>query len=224
MSEIPPPPQPRDKRRFRTVWLAIAALAVTVPAVAAVASVAARPAAVQYQPAYGFRDGRELVMVFVGASFCRAHQREGFPEALEQAKVAMAAEAARQDVQFRAIGVSMDWQPEEAIEFLNKFGRFDEMALGGNWVNQAVIRYVWRDLPGRPSVPQVILLERTIEKAQSSVNVVNEQVVRRLTGTAEITAWAKAGAPLRAPFPMPVDTAAPPAIPSPAAAGKASRT
>jgi len=96
MSEIPAA-QARI-RRFRSVWLTIAALAVTVPAVAAVAGVAARPTVARYQPAYGFHDGRELVLVFVGASFCRAHQREGFPEALEAAKVALAVEAARQDV------------------------------------------------------------------------------------------------------------------------------
>jgi hypothetical protein len=150
----------------------------------------------RYRPSYELRSGKEVVLVFLGASFCGAHRRPGFPQLVEDAKQRVQGQALASDRQFRTHAVSLDWKPDDALEFLRGFGEFDEMSLGGNWVSDGAVRYVWRDMPGEPVVPQIIVVERHIEVAKTSTEVKNERVLKRVMGTDEIEKWVRAGAPL----------------------------
>lgn len=156
-----------------------------------------------YTPAYRFRTGKEVVMIFVGTSTCRASTEKGFPEVLERVKLAAQRRATAEGKQFRVIGVAIDNDPEVGLGFLRKFGKFDELSLGGNWVNQDVVRYVWRDMPYRPSIPQLVLVEREIRKETTAVWVSQERELRRLLGTDEIRRWGDAGAPFTGALPRP---------------------
>lgn len=146
-----------------------------------------------YVPDYEFRSGEELVLVFIGASFCGAQRAPGFPAAVERAKMELAAQARARQVQFRAHAVSLDWKPAEAMAFLSHFGAFDEISIGSNWLNDGAVHYIWRDLPSEPAVPQLVIIQRQIEKG-GTVRVRDERVVRRLLGTEQITRWVNAGA------------------------------
>jgi hypothetical protein len=148
-----------------------------------------------YAPSYDARTGREVVMVFIGASFCGAHLQPGFPEAIEQAKLGLRRQAQARGSGFRAVGVSLDWEPDSALVFLRRFGRWDEVSVGGNWVSEAALRYIWSDLPGPASVPQLLVIERQLENGETAVSVQGERLVRRLLGTDQIAAWVKSGAP-----------------------------
>ena len=159
---------------------------------APVQAAAAQPGAA-YTPAYDARTGSEVVMVFIGASFCGAHLQPGFPEAMEQAKLGLRQQARGRGAGFRAVAVSLDWDPDSALVFLRRFGRWDEISVGGNWVSEAAVRYIWSDLPGPASVPQVLVIERQLEN-ESAVAVRGERLVRRLVGTDQIAAWVKSGA------------------------------
>lgn len=146
-----------------------------------------------YVPDLEFHSGEEIVLVFIGASFCGAQHTPGFPQVVEKAKVALARDAQARRVQFRAHAVSLDWMPAEALAFLSHFGAFDEISIGSNWLNDGAIRYIWRDLPGEPAVPQLVIVQRQIEKG-GAVRVRDERVVRRLLGTEQITRWVNGGA------------------------------
>lgn len=146
-----------------------------------------------YVPDFEFRPGEEVVLVFIGASFCGAQREPGFPAVVERAKLAVAAHASEQGLQFRAHAVSLDWKPAEAMDFLRHFGAFDEISIGSNWLNDGAVRYIWRDLPGQPAVPQMVILRRHIETG-GAVRVRDEHVVRRITGTEQIAGWVNAGA------------------------------
>jgi hypothetical protein len=148
-----------------------------------------------YVPDYEFRPGDEILLVFIGASFCGAQRKPGFPAVVEQAKVALARQARTRQVQFRAHAVSLDWKPAEAMAFLEHFGAFDEISIGSNWLNDGAVRYIWRDLPSEPAVPQIIVLQRHVETG-GAVSVRDERVVRRLLGTDQITRWVNEGAQL----------------------------
>jgi hypothetical protein len=145
-----------------------------------------------YIPDYEFRPGEEVVLVFIGASFCGAQREPGFPAVVERAKLGVARQARERGQQFRAHAVSLDWKPDEAMDFLRHFGAFDEISVGSNWLNDGAVRYIWRDLPGQPAVPQIIILKRHIE-TDGAVSVRDEHVVRRFAGTEQITAWMSAG-------------------------------
>jgi hypothetical protein len=151
------------------------------------------PGTQAYVPDYEFRSGDEIVLVFIGASFCGAQRKPGFPAVVEQAKVALAGQARTRQVQFRAHAVSLDWKPAEAMAFLEHFGAFDEISIGSNWLNDGAVRYIWRDLPSEPAVPQIIVLQRHVETG-GAVSVRDERVLRRLLGTDQITRWVAEGA------------------------------
>lgn len=146
-----------------------------------------------YVPDYEFRSGEEVVLVFIGASFCGAQREPGFPAVVERAKTSLARHARAQGVQFRAHAISLDWKPADAMAFLEHFGAFDEISVGSNWLNDGAVRYIWRDMPSEPAVPQVVILRRRVE-TQGAVSVRDERVVRRLMGTDQITRWVNDGA------------------------------
>jgi hypothetical protein len=170
-----------------------------VPAAAALPPVTRPPAdssaapVKAYTPDHEFRTGEELVLVFIGASFCGAQHKPGFPATVERAKVALVEQARARGVQFRAHAVSLDWRPADALAFLEHFGAFDEISVGSNWLNDGAVRYIWRDLPSEPAVPQLLLIQRHVE-TDGTVRVRDERVVRRLLGTDQITRWVDGGA------------------------------
>lgn len=154
----------------------------------------ARESAVRtYVPDFEFRSGTEIVLVLVGAAFCGAQREPGFPQAVEDAKLRVQAQAKTRGAQFRAVAVSLDWKTDEALSFLEGFGAFDELVVGSNWLNDGARRYIWRDLPGLAAVPQVLVVEREIE-TEPEVQVRFERVVKRIAGAAPVMEWVKAGA------------------------------
>jgi hypothetical protein len=61
-------------------------------------------------------------------------------------------------------GVSIEPSVEGGIRHLSHLGAFDEVSVGGNWTNSAVVRYLGVS-DGRVSdspIPELILLERTV--------------------------------------------------------------
>lgn len=150
-----------------------------------------QPAVDRYVPGARVRSGPEDVFVFVGASFCAACRDPGLPPLVERAKLASARRAADEHHRFRAIGVSIDWNQPRGLKLLRDFGEFDEVAAGGNWLNDEAVKYVWRDVPGRAVVPQIILLERTISAQPNGITVGREVLRERLIGEGEIRTWVR---------------------------------
>lgn len=146
-----------------------------------------------YVPDAEFEEGQEIVLVLVGASFCGAQREPGFPQAVENAKLQVQAQAKARGAQFRAVAVSLDWDTGEALAFLEGFGAFDEVTVGSNWLNEGARRYIWHEHPGPPVVPQLLIIERDL-KTIPAVQVSNERVLKRVTGTDLVMEWVGAGA------------------------------
>lgn len=165
-------------------------------AAAQLASAAKRESAQPiYQPAAALETGDEIVLVFIGASFCNAHNRPGFPGVVETAKVRVQAQAKATGVRFRAIGVALDWRSADGLAFLERFGEFDEVSAGSNWVSDGATKYVWREIPGESDVPQLLVLRRSIDVG-NAVRIGEDRVVKRILGATEIERWVSAGATL----------------------------
>ena len=146
-----------------------------------------------YVPEYKLRNGTEVVLVLVGASFCGAQHNPEFAQAVEDAKQRVRQQAAARGAQFRAVGVSLDWDTGEAMEFLAGFGAFDEISVGSNWLNEGAQRYIWRDLPSEPVVPQIVVIERRVE-TEPGVRTDGERVLQRVLGTDPVIEWVRTGA------------------------------
>lgn len=96
-------------------------------------------------------------------------------------------------------GVSLDPEIGAGVRDLALVGAFDEISVGGNWTNSAVVHYLGGDM-GRmyqqASVPQVIVLEREVDNQITALHVGPEHELARYIGTTEIWNWARHGASL----------------------------
>jgi hypothetical protein len=154
---------------------------------------AAADTVARYRPAYRTQPGQEIVMVFIGASFCGADQRPGFPALMETAKVTLQRAAAAQGKGFSAHAVLLDWETDRGLAFLRPFGAWDEISVGRNWVGEGAQRFIWGSLPGPATVPQVVIIERTLDDGDP-VRIHGERQVKRIGGADQIAAWIQAGA------------------------------
>jgi hypothetical protein len=180
----------------RTQWPASPASARTPPPAAALDPSDQREAGRSvYQPAASLESGEEIVLVFIGASFCNAHNRAGFPAVVEDAKVRVQAYARARNLRFRAVGVALDWRVADGLAFLARFGEFDEVASGSNWISDGATKYVWREIPGDADVPQLLVLRRSVDVSQA-VRLGEDRLVKRVHGAVNIEQWVAAGASL----------------------------
>lgn len=142
----------------------------------------------------------QLTLVLIGASWCGASTAKGFPDSLEVLKASLAGRAQARGLAFGTLGIAMDRNRQEGLRFLDKMGRFDQYVLGGNWLNEGLVRFVWRDSPGQPEVPQVVLVLRTRQFSMAGISLGQDSIVGRYTGTEDIMSlpgvMASGGGPL----------------------------
>ncbi|MBA2671768.1 MAG: hypothetical protein H0U67_15480 [Gemmatimonadetes bacterium] len=156
----------------------------------------------RYVPEARDASGTEIVLLLIGAKFCMAHLQPGFPEAVEQAKLYVSGYARSRGFRFRAVGVALDPSVADGLEFLARFGEFDEISSGGHWLADPAIKYLWRDYPGRPAIPQIVVLERKADTEQRNILIQDESLRLRVLGTEEIEEWVAVGAPLDPRIPV----------------------
>jgi hypothetical protein len=138
----------------------------------------------------------QVRMILIGSSACGAHRNEILRAAVETAKQSLAERYTGEGQQFVSAGVAIDWRVEDGIDFLAAFGEFDEIIVGGNWLNSGAIRYIWRDFPGESAVPQVVVVKRSVTVSSATISVGEEELLARLAGAEQITKWVDLGAPI----------------------------
>lgn len=150
-----------------------------------------------YVPSTDPPNGRQILAVYLGAESCGPCHNAAVKEAVVGMKSLVAANAKRSGASFAAIGVANDWDQSQAARFLATNGPFDQVALGGNFTNLAIEQFVWRDAEGTASMPQILIIERTV-KQDARIVFSEQRVLRRILGSEEIPAWFKQGAPITA--------------------------
>ena len=147
----------------------------------------------EYEPRHDNPSGEELVLAFVSSTWCVGNRAPGLHEAIEQAKLTMSQRAVVEGIDFRAIGVSLDWPADSGIAYLKEFGEFDEMVVGSNWWNMGAQALIWEDEQTNPSIPQVIIFRREISTTPSFGP---RHVLKRVEGGDTIVDWVQTGAKL----------------------------
>ena len=161
---------------------------------------AARSAGAQtgdYVPSQRLQAGRELVAIYFGSTDCGPCQLPEVKGAIRAMKPLLAAQAKQRREAITVIGVAQDWDLTRGATFLEPLGAFDQIVIGGNWTNVAVEQFVLRDSLTEMAMPQVIVLERTVNVGKR-ITVSEPRVLRRIVGGAEIPAWVATGAPIAA--------------------------
>jgi hypothetical protein len=139
---------------------------------------------------------REIIAVYLGTDGTDAES--GMISVVRDMRTALARQAASMDRHLVLRGVSLEPSVDGGLQHLVRFGFFDEVSVGGNWTNSAVVRYLGGSIgtSRTSSIPQVVLLEREIQQDASALLVGPERELARYIGTREIGEWVRRGAPL----------------------------
>ena len=178
----------------------LAALLVTMPAAAqTVPSPSGDSASQAYRPALVAPRGREVVVVFISASFCIANRQPDFKPAVREMMRRVGVQRDSGKRTLSVTGVALDWSPRVGFAYLDSLGAFDEIVTGRNWFGSAAARHIWQAPDGVAMVPQVVFVERTVEHGGQRVTITGERELGRITGGDKIAEWAKRGAPVPMP-------------------------
>jgi hypothetical protein len=118
----------------------------------------------------------------------------GFDASMREALGALRKRAASRNQRLVLLGVSTDESPEIGVKWLERYGSFDALSVGHGWLNPSAVQYVWRDSPGQPALPQLVIVNREIEVGEVGINIGPDSVVKRVLGAEEIKKWAAAAA------------------------------
>ncbi|MEX2110403.1 MAG: hypothetical protein WD802_07365 [Gemmatimonadaceae bacterium] len=140
------------------------------------------------------RYDRQRIAVLITTRNCIGARDPRFVPGVRAALRLMAQQARRDSVGFSATGVAMDWEIDSGAVFLRQLADFDQWVVGRNWGNDAVVRLIWRDSTAIPSIPQLVILERSVGQTASGMYFGPEQVIHRLHGPLEIANWVLSGA------------------------------
>jgi hypothetical protein len=117
---------------------------------------------------------------------------------VDEARVATRRFARRAGYHFVGIGVALDWVVDDGVRKLSKLGDFDEVIVGGNWMNTGIRLFVGTRGP-ELTIPQIVvfLQERTVSREGVEAGPLRE--LRRVVGLPEMMAWKDAGHPIPEP-------------------------
>jgi len=149
-----------------------------------------------FVPAARIDPGEELVLVVVSSSACSWSNSDQFEKMVREGRAAIQRLSDHREVGFAVMGISRDVWPENGIEHLEKFGRFDEISVGRGWRNTSILKYVYGDFPGRAATPQILVLGRTLVREGGHWTTENERVLARKIGVTEIGQWIETGTPV----------------------------
>jgi hypothetical protein len=99
------------------------------------------------------------------------------------------------------IGISIDSDVNAGVSYLEQLGgakSFDQISVGGVWLNELVQSLVWKDGAGKAAAPQVILVRRKIDASRypDFIEIDRDSVLQDIIGRDSLVAWVRGGVPL----------------------------
>lgn len=155
----------------------------------------------EYRPWEENPHGREIGVVFISSSNCIVNRDPHFQPAVREMMRRLGVQRDSLRIGLSILGVTTDWKTRDGVAYLQQMGEFDEIATGRNWFNTTVLNYVFKDPDGALSIPQVILVERSVDAGPAGTQrfaVSPERVLARIVGGDQIMEWVSRGAPLPA--------------------------
>ena len=134
----------------------------------------------------------ELVGVLIATSECIGTRNPDFVPAVRAMKGELARRAAAQGKSLRLVGVALDEQVSDGMMMLSRIGPFDEISVGGNWLNSNAVAYIWRTADRSTSIPQWVVLERDVAVDPAAIGVTPDRIVAVVSGADRMRAWIRA--------------------------------
>ncbi len=169
---------------------------------------AARAAADTTPPVNPFASvhGKNLIAYIITASDCGWSQRPATMQAVSQIRNRLKVAHGSEYAAVTVIGVAIDKDPTAGLDFLAKIakmspdGAFDQVMAGGSWLNEELVRLLWRDALIEGASPQVLLIERQVASDQYlkdwTLQLGSDRVLANPSGSNGIVGWIGEGLPL----------------------------
>lgn len=150
-------------------------------------------------------DGAHLVAFVIGASDCGWSNLPEIREAFGVIRERMGAAYGNAYAHIEVVGVAIDEDLEAGLTYLSDIGggtvgtAFDQIAVGGSWLNEQIVRFAWREGKAAASTPQVIVVERLVDtssySSESTIKTGDDLVVANARGRKGILRWLEQGLP-----------------------------
>lgn len=167
---------------------------------------ATQPVSDQRSPVSPFANGEYLIAFVLLSSDCGWSSLPDVIEATRKVKATLRAVHGQSFAAIRVVGVALDDSLEVGLEFLSGLGEgepdrvFDQVSVGGGWLNEEIVRFVWRGGIAQAALPQIIVVERPVNTksylASGTIEVQDDRLLVNPVGRAEITQWLRSGVPL----------------------------
>jgi hypothetical protein len=150
-----------------------------------------------YRPRYQLPKGEHVLVVYIGMTGCGHSRDPELRKAVREMKPHLADQARSLKKPLSIVGVSLDWDVDSGIVYLQGLGAWDEIVTGGNWAGTGPTTFIWEVAGVKPQVPQILIFSRTVtQQPPSGMQIDPKQLRRRIVGTDSIIAWARSGAPV----------------------------
>jgi len=140
----------------------------------------------------------EWIMVYIGSSSCTHSNHPDLPDALAGIRATLEGELSDHaaHVLVSAIGVDLNPLAGRELDHLRWAGSFEQVSLGGSYLNWVASHVSWYPSDGAPGVPtpQVVLVRRSLERLNErgtgmQVALRDERLVGRRYGLHRLQSW-----------------------------------
>jgi len=133
----------------------------------------------------------EIVFLTIGSGGCDICRSPELPGLLEQGLAASSSFAEANAMSIVRLGVAIDQDLDSGLELLARWGDYDVLSVGGGWLNDLASKYLWGELAGPASVPQVIISRRFVSGPPDDVyGLAGEVVLARFVGLEDLRTMA----------------------------------
>ena len=151
-------------------------------------------------------NGTHLIAFVMTASDCGWSTLPEGMEAIRSLRARMQSDHGTAYAQVSVVGVALDTNVAAGLKFLSDLGNgtpggaFDQISVGGSWLNEQAVRFFWRKQAAVAAIPQIVVIERQVDTgsylSESAIRVQDDAVVATPRGHEAILAWLDQGTPL----------------------------
>jgi hypothetical protein len=149
----------------------------------------------------GYGPGTHLSAYVFLSSTCGVCSRRDVKASVASIRDSLQAKYRGRFKRITVVGIAVDSDVPSGLKYLDGLGfhRFDELDVGGGWLNEQVTKQFWRAGTSRALVPQVVLSTRRVESQIGPplrIDVESDTVIRVVRGGPEVVSWVALGVPL----------------------------
>ena len=130
--------------------------------------------------------GKYLRFIYIGSSGCVYSNNPETHKKISYRKDYFRSYSHNHEMKFLSSGISVDRNPDLGIKFLDQTGPYDVIISGASWYNLGANHYIWNNIPGNASTPQVLitLTKYSIEYSANEIGDINrkEKLLFRANG------------------------------------------